>query len=115
MYFGITIILRPEEYFSIPQISSVWILLASNYIAYLGQTLSGSFLYEASEDLWFKVQEALISENEFSNLQQKLLSVLEKGLYLTVWKIVPIKRNFILASLGTVLTYCLLIDNLRSS
>ncbi|GFQ93058.1 uncharacterized protein TNCT_492211 [Trichonephila clavata] len=114
MYFALTIILHPEEYFDVTHILSVVSLFSSNYLSYMGLTLSASLLHEASEELWFKLHRALMSRSEISSLQQRFLNLLEKGLFFTVWKIVPIKRSFILAMIGTVLTYCILLDNLRS-
>ncbi|GFU12734.1 uncharacterized protein NPIL_332121 [Nephila pilipes] len=114
MHFGLTIILHPEEYFAPIQMTTVCCLFASNYLAYIGLILSGSLLYEASKDLWRKMDEALISRPQMSNLQQRLLSLLERGLFLTVWKIVPITRTFIFSSIGTVFSYCILLDNLES-
>ncbi|GFT67703.1 uncharacterized protein NPIL_614811 [Nephila pilipes] len=114
VYFGLTIILHPEEYFAPIQMTTVWCMFASNYLAYTGLTLSGSLLSEASDNLWLKMHEALMFRHEISSLQQRFLSLLEKGLFLTVWKIVPITRSFILASIGTIFSYSLLLDNLES-
>ncbi|GFR00039.1 uncharacterized protein TNCT_637681 [Trichonephila clavata] len=114
MYFALTLILHPEEYFDVTHILSVVSLFSSNYLSYMGLTLSGSLLHEASEELWFKLHRALMPRSEITSLQQRFLNLLEKGLFLTIWKILPIKRSFILATLGTILTYCILLDNLKS-
>ncbi|GFT67699.1 uncharacterized protein NPIL_614791 [Nephila pilipes] len=114
VYFGLTVILHPEEYFAPIQMTTVWCMFASNYLAYSGLTLAGSLLSEASDNLWLKMHETLMSRSEISSIQQRFLSLLERGLFLTVWKIVPITRTFILASIGTVFSYSLLLDNLET-
>ncbi|GFQ82191.1 uncharacterized protein TNCT_186841 [Trichonephila clavata] len=114
MYFGITVILHTEEYLDAVQITSIYCLFIASYVGYIGMTLSGSLLQETSEHLWFQVHDALISRSKITSLQQRFLSLLEKGLFLTVWKIVPIKRSFIVATTGTIFSYCILLDSLRS-
>ncbi|GIX70162.1 hypothetical protein CDAR_116751 [Caerostris darwini] len=85
------------------------------FVSYFSLALSGSFLYEAAEDLWLKAHDVLATKKDITSFQARFLSIVDKKLHLSVWKTVPIKRSFILAMVGTVLTYCLLLDGLRSN
>ncbi|GBM52000.1 hypothetical protein AVEN_262237-1 [Araneus ventricosus] len=114
MYFGMTVILHPEEFMSTIQSLSVGCLFISCSVAYMGLTLSGSLVHEAGIDLCVKANEVVSRKPEVNSFQQRFLSILEKNLQVTVWKILPITRSFILATMGTVFTYCLLLDNIRT-
>ncbi|GBN63378.1 hypothetical protein AVEN_49614-1 [Araneus ventricosus] len=114
MYFGMTVILHPEEFMSTIQSLSVGCLFIASSVAYLGLALSGSLVHEAASDLCLKAHEILSRKPEVNSFQQRFLSIVEKNLHVTVWKILPITRSFILATMGTVFTYCLLLDNIRT-
>ncbi|GBL63160.1 hypothetical protein AVEN_3985-1 [Araneus ventricosus] len=109
-----TVILHPEEFRSTIQSLSVVCLFIASSVAYMGLVLSGSLVHEAASDLWLKAHEILSRKPEVNSFQQRFLSIVEKNLHVTVWKILPITRSFILATLGTVFTYCLLLDNIRT-
>ncbi|GIX90842.1 uncharacterized protein CEXT_482351 [Caerostris extrusa] len=91
------------------------VCLLQVFVSYFSLALSGCFVYEAAEDLWLKAQEVLATKKDITSFQARFLSIVDKKLHLSVWKTVPIKRSFILAMVGTVLTYCLLLDGLRSN
>ncbi|KAG8189544.1 hypothetical protein JTE90_008504 [Oedothorax gibbosus] len=42
----------------------------------------------------------------------RFLFVVDKGVHLTVWKLFPLRRNSILTSIGTMITYAVLIENI---
>ncbi|GIY78718.1 uncharacterized protein CDAR_116761 [Caerostris darwini] len=115
IYFVIVALIHPDEYFDILQNVSIWCLFVASFVSYFSLVLSGSFVHEATEDLWLKAHEVLATKKDITSFQAQLLSIVDKKLHLTVWKTVPIKRSFILTMVGTVLTYCLLLDGLRSN
>lgn len=113
MYFGVTCFLHPEEYISTFQSASIWFLVPASYIPFFAMTVSACFVHEASTGVYNKGQELLRFGRIPTFSQLRILYVTEKELTLTVWKIVPIKRNFLMAAMGTIFTYCILLDNLR--
>ncbi|GFT42721.1 uncharacterized protein NPIL_122191 [Nephila pilipes] len=113
VYFGLTAALHHEEYIDGFQIMSVCSIFTANFVAYIGLTLSASLVHESSEDLLQKAYEVLNFRNDINSIQQRFLSSLEKDLFLTVWRIVPIKRSFIFTTMGTIFTYCIILDSLR--
>lgn len=42
----------------------------------------------------------------------RFLLVVSKDVHLTVWKFFPLRRNYVLTSIGTIITYSVLVDNL---
>ncbi|GFU27593.1 uncharacterized protein NPIL_454941 [Nephila pilipes] len=112
MYFSLTAALHPSEYLNELNVVTVCSAFAANAVAYIGIFLSASLVPEAVDDLWSRLHEVLSSKNNITNIQQRTLSILEKGLYFTVWKFLPIKRSYILATMGTIFTYSLLLDSL---
>ncbi|GBM52002.1 hypothetical protein AVEN_262239-1 [Araneus ventricosus] len=109
------VITRSVEFFQTIHIFSVWCLFIASSVAYMGLALSGSLVHEAASDLWVKAYEVVSAKPEISKFQQRFLSMAEKKLYVTVWKIVPLTRSFILATVGTVYAYCVLFDNIQTA
>ncbi|GFY74139.1 uncharacterized protein TNIN_46761 [Trichonephila inaurata madagascariensis] len=92
MYFGITVVLHTEEYLNAVQISCIYCLFTASYVGYIGMTLTGSLLQETAENLWFQVHDSLISRSKITSLQQRFLSILEKGLFLLYGKLYQLKE-----------------------
>ncbi|GFR18673.1 uncharacterized protein TNCT_298981 [Trichonephila clavata] len=113
MYSGLTAVLYTDEYLNEINILTMGTIFVANATSYISLTLSASMVPEATKDLWFKLQEDFSSGSNITNVQQRTLALLEKGLHFTVWKMIPIKRSLILATMGTVFTYNLLLDSLR--
>ncbi|GFT98426.1 uncharacterized protein NPIL_547491 [Nephila pilipes] len=115
MYFGITLILHSKDYTSsgsyLPLVS-IWLVFVASYTAFVMMAAAGSLVYEASTDIWEKAQELMNTEQNPTFSQKRFLAITEKYLTLTAWRITPVKRSFILATLGTILTYCILLDNI---
>ncbi|GIY78768.1 hypothetical protein CDAR_117091 [Caerostris darwini] len=78
-------------------------------------TASGSLVYEISSRIWDKAYEVMGAKESITFTQQHFLSLTSKELTMTVWKITPVNRSFILAMLGTVVTYCILLDGLGNA
>ncbi|KAG8186283.1 hypothetical protein JTE90_004627 [Oedothorax gibbosus] len=113
MYFGLTCWLHPKEYGGPFQRASIWFLVPANYLPFFAVILSACCVHEASSSMWNAGQELLKFGGAPTFPQIRLLYLTEKELTLSVWKIVPIKRSFLVATMGTIFTYCVLLDNLR--
>ncbi|GBM13886.1 hypothetical protein AVEN_214508-1 [Araneus ventricosus] len=114
-YFGLTTIIHQDDYWkdvAILPLSTVWVLFATNFAAFMTMTVSGSSIYDESANIWSVVQETISPEQNLTPTQKRFLSVAEKELAMTAWKIAPVKRSFIIATLGTIVTYCILLDSL---
>ncbi|GBN63557.1 hypothetical protein AVEN_213995-1 [Araneus ventricosus] len=114
MYFGMAVITRSAEFIDTIHIFAVWCVFIASSVAYMGLALSGSLVHEAATDLWLKAHEMLSRKQEVNRIQQRFLSIVEKKLHFTVWKILPITRSFILGTIGTVFSYYLLFYNIAS-
>ncbi|GFS71131.1 uncharacterized protein NPIL_550361 [Nephila pilipes] len=101
-----------EAYMGIVSLISVWILFVAFCLAFIAMTVTGSLVHDDSASIWIKTQELINTRQRLSFSQKRFLSVVEKNLAMTVWKIAPVKRSFILAALGTIFTYCILLDDL---
>ncbi|GFR00916.1 uncharacterized protein TNCT_364191 [Trichonephila clavata] len=113
MYFGVTIWLHSEEYGTLSSLSSIWVLLTMSYIAFISMGISASFVHEAASDVYTEAEKRLNNGNRPAEPLRQFLKVADKELFLTVWRIVPIKRNFILGTIGTIFTYCILLETVQ--
>ncbi|GIY74211.1 uncharacterized protein CEXT_127131 [Caerostris extrusa] len=59
IYFVIAALIHPDENFDILQNVAVSCLFVTSFVSYFSLALSGSFVYEAAEDLWLKAHEVL--------------------------------------------------------
>ncbi|GFT38671.1 uncharacterized protein NPIL_229711 [Nephila pilipes] len=115
MYFCVLSMLHPQQYEAytgIVALISIWILFVAYCLAFIAMTVTGSRIYEDSASIWIKTQELINTRHRLTFPQKRFLSVIEKNLAMTVWKITPVKRSFILAAVGTIFTYCVLLDYL---
>ncbi|GFS80355.1 uncharacterized protein NPIL_662901 [Nephila pilipes] len=83
------------------------------FLTFIAITVSASMVSEAS--LVVASTSRCLSSTTMASalILQRLLTCLEKEICLTVWKIVPIKRNFIIGTMGAVLTYVVLFYSLN--
>ncbi|GFV70129.1 hypothetical protein TNCV_4337381 [Trichonephila clavipes] len=79
--------------------------LLNSSVCFLTATTSAAFVSNASESVRKKCKS--LPENHSHNFVCN-----KKELYLSVWKIVPIRRSFILAAFGTIVTYVILFDDI---
>ncbi|GFY47490.1 uncharacterized protein TNIN_459101 [Trichonephila inaurata madagascariensis] len=113
MYFCVSSLLHPQLYKGYAGTAALlaeWILFVSYCLAFITMTVIGSWIHEASASIWIKTQELINTRHRISFCQSRFLSVVEKDFAMTVWKIAPVKRSFILAALGTIFTYCIVLD-----
>lgn len=87
--------------------------VASSVVAFTAMAVSASMVSEAYDELRTKARRSIISsDTDFSTKQQKFLLCIEKKACFTVFKIVQIKRGFIVYTFGGVVTYMIIFDNL---
>ncbi|GFT00277.1 hypothetical protein NPIL_284821 [Nephila pilipes] len=86
--------------------------LVSNFTLFVIKTASASSVAEASAEV---ASSALIlpEEKRRSNWNQhRFIALVEKEIIFTVWKLAPIRRNFIFGISGILFTYSLMIHSL---
>lgn len=115
MYFAITILLKPRVYGDVFQRSAIYILCANSFVSFLTMVISASDIHQASLLISDNGDAVLEDDQNPGNSQLLFLRTIDKEITMTVWEIVPIKRSFILATIGTLFTYCLLVYNLQLS
>ncbi|GFY68449.1 hypothetical protein TNIN_357011 [Trichonephila inaurata madagascariensis] len=92
-----------------------WCNLFRTLGSYVAATASASLVAQASEEIGGLSQvRAKIDKDAHSLLaQQTFIMISEKEMHFTAWKIVPIKKIFVMATMGVTVTYVLLLDNLE--
>lgn len=111
--FHVSSMLRHSSYYTscvtcIDRIDK-YVSMGHAVIILLAVTISASLVHEAYDKLRFEVRRSI----EFStNENLKFITYIDKEAYLTVYKIVQIRRSFIVGMLGGVVTYMLLLDNM---
>ncbi|GFS92542.1 uncharacterized protein NPIL_581231 [Nephila pilipes] len=91
--------------------------ICGTFGSYLAATTSASMVAQASEEVGNLARARVkIEKNSYALLaQQTFITVFDKAMHFTAWKIVPIKRSFIIGTMGIVITYVLLFDNLEKT
>ncbi|GFQ65852.1 uncharacterized protein TNCT_240581 [Trichonephila clavata] len=113
MYFGITKLLRPRDFAMDSETLSVWSLFIASYGTFIAMAASGSLVCETNV-LTMDLLKGIV--NNRSDLTPSLNDVPfhdTKVESLTVWNIVTVNRSFIFSILGTIFTYCILLDGMR--
>lgn len=78
-------------------------------------TISACSVSEAYAEAWRKLKAIIVNSNmNFALRPQNSFLCIEKEAEFTLWKIMPINRSFILVTMGAIITYVLLFDNLIS-
>lgn len=108
LYLGVSIFINSHVY--IPGILMICSFSIS-FCNYLATTVSASEVHEAS--LIVKVDSKRLQEDNphLISTYLRFLQNCEEEISLTVWGILSIKKNVILGTLGTILTYTLLFDS----
>lgn len=94
-------------------ITFIRILFFNTLMSFLAMTISASLVSEVAEDIAYRSRSLTASTVDSAFCLQRFVHCTEKGLNLTVWKIAPIRRNFIIGVLGVIFTYTILLDSLR--
>ncbi|GFT82318.1 hypothetical protein NPIL_240721 [Nephila pilipes] len=69
---------------------------------------SASLVCEASQEIGSMAEASIGVTPRSKYMQLRFLMSAEKEIHLTVWKMIPIRRNFILATTGAIFTYAVL-------
>lgn len=114
MYFAVTKFLRPQLYGDAVQQSTIHLLCFSSFVSFFTMMISASRVNELFSEIADRAD--VIPEDNRRNVitQFRLYRNIDQEFGLTVWNIVYIKRSFILMTLGTCLTYCLLLYNIQA-
>lgn len=88
------------------------LFLVDSVVTFVMLTASACMVSEAYAE-WRQIAKKLVvcSDTPFNCDQQKFLMCAEKNLHLTVGKIVPITRSFIVGIFGAIITYIMLFEN----
>lgn len=94
-------------------IALIRILFFNTFLSFLAMTVSASLVSEVAADIAYRSRSLTATTVDSALCLQRFVHCTEKGLGLTVWKIAPIRRNFIIGVLGVIFTYTILLDSLR--
>lgn len=86
----------------------------STLVSFVIMAATAALVAEASAAVGERVREqgVMVETKCYCLCEKRFESYVKKEIYLTVWKIVPIRRSFIVGTLGAILTYVILFDNL---
>ncbi|GFS38622.1 uncharacterized protein TNIN_269391 [Trichonephila inaurata madagascariensis] len=113
MYFGITKLLRPRDFAMDSETLSVWSLFIASYGAFIAMAASGSSVYETNVKSMDQLKGIVNNRSDLTPSPNDVSFLDTKVESLTVWNIVPVNRSFIFSILGTIFTYCILLDGMR--
>ncbi|GFU82643.1 histone-lysine N-methyltransferase SETMAR [Trichonephila clavipes] len=101
------------DYINSQKLIELILFFLSSTAIFLITTVSASLVGEASQEIASTVRSLSVPSVAAGLSLQRFLLVVEKDICLTVWKIVPIKRNFIIGTMGAIVTYSVLFHGLN--
>ncbi|GFS77482.1 hypothetical protein NPIL_15151 [Nephila pilipes] len=112
--FSIYFVSSPDQFDSYHIVANTGYSLIFSGL-YIGTTVLASKIPEASAEIslkaWIMPQESNIDS---SISQQRFIAFVENEISLTLWRMIPIRRNFIFSAIGIVLTYTIMYYTLIS-
>lgn len=113
MYLFISSFLHPYQILGTYHLIYHLVFFADTFLSFFAMNISASLVNEASALIAIRAR-SLSAKNLSSALAlQRYHLCVDKEINLTIWKIVPIKRNFTLGIIGVIFTYALLLDSLN--
>ncbi|GFU66642.1 hypothetical protein TNCV_3111261 [Trichonephila clavipes] len=112
MYYLLHAAFDPD-YNNSPTLVELVLFFSFTSANFLLTTVSASLVGEASQEIASTVRSLTAPSMATELSLQRFLLVVEKDICLTVWKIVPIRRNFIIGTMGAILTYSVLFHSLN--
>ncbi|GFT03729.1 hypothetical protein NPIL_644701 [Nephila pilipes] len=113
MYFSLNVMIAPAAFRDPLQQLSTHCLFLNTFTLFIAMTTSASMVPEASAEV-ASIALTIPDDNErltFKHL--RFIMTMERELVLTVWKITPVKRNFIFGIAGILFTYTLMLYTLN--
>lgn len=90
-----------------------YVSVINYFMSFFAMSVSSSLVNEASKQIVTRVR-SLKSLNLISAISlHRFHFIAEKEINLTIWKIVPIKRNFFINMIGVIFIYALWLDSLN--
>ncbi|GBM43416.1 hypothetical protein AVEN_18591-1 [Araneus ventricosus] len=113
LYFGVTII-TGEGAISVPQRISTFFALVYNAFIFFYACIWANRVSSSAASI--SEEACHLEENPKKSpvMHNRYLLVVNQGVYMTVWGVLPLKKSFVLASIGTMITYSVLIKDILS-
>lgn len=113
MHLFLSLSLHPQTLTGTISVLAIIFTFLTIFFSFVAMTVSASLVCEASLQVKKLAKRLVIASENSSFALKKLLLCTEDEINLTVWKILPIKRSFILGTTGSLFTYALLYDSLK--
>lgn len=112
MYFFVFNLLDSEEYGSNQDFLNLCFFI-NICLVFISMSVSASLVSDASEKIVAKARELSSNNVQSGFVLQRFLFHANKGIGMTVWKMVPIRRHLIVVITGATFTYAVLFDSLK--
>lgn len=114
MYFAITYIIHTETYGNITNNTSILLLCCHSFACFLYMIRSAIAVNDTFQDISTRAKRLPVDTKNNFIIQMRFHSDVEKEISMKIWGFGSIKRSFILASFGTIFTYCVLVDSITN-
>lgn len=114
MYFDLNIILHPELLPEFHMRVSAFSLFFCTFALFLAMAVSASMVADATSEIGTKAYFLQDNINNSTYEKQRFLMYTQKEVNLTLWKLIPVRRNFALGVIGGIFTYIMLFYGLDS-
>lgn len=114
MYFAVTYILHPETFGEYVYPCAIFILCLHSFASFILMTGSAISVNDTATEVLVKAKQLPFNNKENFMVQIRFHADIEKELSMKIWGLGSITRGFFIATLGTIFTYCILIDSISS-
>ncbi|GFU51189.1 uncharacterized protein NPIL_558271 [Nephila pilipes] len=113
MYTSLSIIINPLKYPNLVHRIFNWFCFITTFGSFAAMSISAFLVCEASQEIGSMVEASIGVTPRSKYIQLRFLMSAKKEIHLTAWKMIPIRRNFILATTGAIFTYAVLFAGLE--
>ncbi|GFQ83942.1 uncharacterized protein TNCT_711171 [Trichonephila clavata] len=114
MYESVSVIVQPFKYPNLVHRIFNWFGFLATFGSFAAMSISASLVCEASQEIGDMAEASFENSQSSRCMQLRFLMSAEKEISLTAWKMMPIRRNFILATTGALFTYVIMFTSLEA-
>lgn len=113
MYKFVSQVLQAKEPLDTPHLLYISSVFSNILLSFVAMTVAASLVGEASLEVESAARRMLQSSQSSTFTLRNFYHATEREINLTVWKIVPIRRSFIIGTIGSLFTYVMLFHSLK--
>ncbi|GFR17965.1 hypothetical protein TNCT_360131 [Trichonephila clavata] len=112
MYVSASMVLENWSHGFLTQRIQNWLIFTTTFGCVIAMSVSASLICDVSHEIGSAAEFSFRNNKGSRYMQLRFLMSAEKEIYMTAWKVFPIRGNFLLGTTGVIFTYVMLFKNL---